>query len=65
MIDPNIALAYRGVEVQDPLTIQLQQANLQTIANQQQIQQAHLKGLQQENTGRDLQLAQMKSMIQA
>lgn len=49
MIDPNIALSYRSPEIPDPLAVQARQANLQTIANQQQLQQAQLTGENQQN----------------
>lgn len=56
MIDPNIALAYKPVEVQDPLEVAARQASLKTIANQQQLQQAQLTGVNQENQQRQQQM---------
>ncbi len=42
MIDPNIALAFRNPEIQDPIDVQARQANLKSIANAQQLQQQQI-----------------------
>lgn len=65
MIDPNIALSYRSPEIQDPLTVQTRQANLKSIANQQQLQQAQLTGMNQENAARDVQMRTAAALNQA
>lgn len=62
MIDPNIALGVRPINLEGPMDAYQQAMGLKTMANQQQLQQAQLTGAQQENQMRQIQIDQTQKL---
>lgn len=62
LIDPRIALSYQSPQVEDPIDVQARQANLRTVANQQQLQQQLIQSNDMVNRERAQDLAAQNVM---